>query len=215
MKFRRTIFGVLAAVISGSALGQTPCSAHSPEHAVPAGWSADTGDTNPPPSRAASGWYRLDHVLVDPTLHRRWAFIANCSHPEWPLQVVALTGPSILPTTAANATPGPQAAPVAVKRVPPAVAMDRPAPSKQPFPPYRVAPNYTATPVPISSSMELLVRAGDMVHLWSSEKNVRLEINAVAVEYGHAGQVIHLRRMGQSTLLAGVVVGKDSAELMP
>ena len=135
MKFRRTIFGVLAAVISGSALGQTPCSAHSPEHAVPAGWSADTGDTNPPPSRAASGWYRLDHVLVDPTLHRRWAFIANCSHPEWPLQVVALTGPSILPTTAANATPGPQAAPVAVKRVPPAVAMDRPAPSKQPFPP--------------------------------------------------------------------------------
>jgi len=39
----------------------------------------------------------------------------------------------------------------------------------------------------------------------------RLENDVV----GRAGQVIRLRRVGQGTLLAGVVVGKDSAELMP
>jgi hypothetical protein len=37
----------------------------------------------------------------------------------------------------------------------------------------------------------------------------------VSLEYGRVGQVIHVRRMGQTTLLAGVVVGKNSAELIP
>jgi flagella basal body P-ring formation protein FlgA len=63
--------------------------------------------------------------------------------------------------------------------------------------------------------MAPLVRAGDRVHLWSFDANVRLEMEVVALEYGRVGQVIHLRRSGQNTLIAGVVVGKDSVELMP
>ena len=65
----------------------------------------------------------------------------------------------------------------------------------------------------------LLVRAGDRVHLWSASTNVRLEIEAIALDYGHAGQVIHLRRLGndraQTAMLAGLVDGADSAELLP
>lgn len=60
-----------------------------------------------------------------------------------------------------------------------------------------------------------VIRAGDLVRLWSSDGNVRLEMAVVSLEYGRVGQVIHVRRMGQTTLLAGVVVGKNSAELIP
>ena len=60
-----------------------------------------------------------------------------------------------------------------------------------------------------------VIRAGDLVRLWSSDANVRLEMQVVSVEYGRVGQIIHVRRMGQTALLAGVVVGKDSAELIP
>jgi flagella basal body P-ring formation protein FlgA len=65
----------------------------------------------------------------------------------------------------------------------------------------------------------LLVRAGDRVHLWSASTNVRLEIEAVSLDYGRAGQVIHLRRLAnarvQTAMLAGLVDGADSAELLP
>jgi flagella basal body P-ring formation protein FlgA len=60
-----------------------------------------------------------------------------------------------------------------------------------------------------------MIHAGDLVRLWSSDSNVRLEMAVVSLEYGHLGQVIHVRRVGQTTLLAAVVVGKDSAELIP
>jgi flagella basal body P-ring formation protein FlgA len=59
-----------------------------------------------------------------------------------------------------------------------------------------------------------VIHAGDLVRLWSSDSNVRLEMAVVSLEYGRLGQVIHVRRIGQITLLAAVVVGKDSAELI-
>jgi flagella basal body P-ring formation protein FlgA len=65
----------------------------------------------------------------------------------------------------------------------------------------------------------LLIRAGDRVRLWSAGANVRLEIEAIALEYGRTGQVIHLRRLGndasQKAILTGVVDGVGSAELLP
>jgi flagella basal body P-ring formation protein FlgA len=59
-----------------------------------------------------------------------------------------------------------------------------------------------------------VIHAGDLVRLWNSDSNVRLEMAVVSLEYGRLGQVIHVRRVGQTTLLAAVVVGKDSAELI-
>jgi len=216
MMLSRTILGVLVAMIGGCAFGQSACTAHTPEQALPAGWQVKATQTSLEPSRVTSNWFRLDHVVLDPALHRRWAFIANCAHPEWPLQVVALTaGPSAPPYAVANPRPAPQAASFAAERVPRQGAPAQRAISTPPSPQFQTTRTYAQSPAPISSSTAPLIRAGDLVHLWSSDANVRLEIEVVALEYGHAGQIIHLRRLGQSSVLAGVVVGKNSAELMP
>jgi flagella basal body P-ring formation protein FlgA len=65
----------------------------------------------------------------------------------------------------------------------------------------------------------VLVRAGDRVIVWEQGPELRMEIAAVALEYGHAGQLIHLRRkgfrQGQSLTLTGVVRGPSSVELAP
>ncbi|MGO8717933.1 MAG: flagella basal body P-ring formation protein FlgA [Acidobacteriaceae bacterium] len=219
MMLRRTILGVLVTLISGCALGQSTCTARTPERALPPGWAVQASShTSAPESRERSSRYRLARVVVDPELHRRWAFIANCTHPEWPLQVVAIASESTPLGTPATATEAPSAVPAAPSPAEPRprqAAVPRPAVLTQSSAQPQAVRNSTKPPAPISSTVVPLVRAGDLVHLWSSDASVQMEIEVVSLEYGRAGQVIRLRRLGQSALLAGVVVGKDSAELVP
>lgn len=217
MMLRRSILGMLVALISGCALGQQTCTARTPEQALPSEWKGQTtSQANQLDSQADSSRYRLARVVIDPELHLRWALIANCTHPEWPLQMVALAaGLQALPASAAEPPVPSHATPVAAKHVVKPADATRPAISAQLSVPLQIAPSYPKSSVPVPSAMLPLIQAGDLVHLWSSEANVRLEMEVVSLEYGHAGQVIHLRRLGQNGLLAGVVVGKDSAELIP
>lgn len=180
-------------------------------------------------SGECSGGYRVHSVTLDPVLHRQWVWMEDCSHPERPLEVIAMpaehdsSATSQIGATAASARHLASALPQVahrtaridtvsiedisgslLKEIHPAISpttlqatsLDR----KQ------ISPLPPQTP---------LIRAGERVHLWSSEANVRLEIEVIALEYGRAGQVIHFRRKDQPTELAGVVMGRDVAELMP
>jgi hypothetical protein len=219
MRLKMSIVGVLVGLISAGGFAQTVCSARTPQQTLPAGWVASASDSSPENS---SDFYRLARIVVDPELHVRWAMIANCTHPEWPLQMVAVVpgqqvtlARSALPAISLSSKPSAVrrhvSSPVVMQRAidspvvvnPPMTAPNPPAPK-----PFQVSPPNPAATLP-------LVRAGDVVRLWSSDANVRLEMEVVSLEYGRAGQVIHLRRVGQTTLLAGVVVGQDSAELLP
>lgn len=169
-------------------------------------------------SSETSANYRLRRIVVDPVLHRRWAWMEDCLHPERPLQIVALPDEAAAGLNR-NAVDSPVDA-VSRKLVASSKILQRreqahsvPKMTAVIAAPIRTADSLSST-TPSSPSAPL-VRAGDRVHLWSSDANVRMEIEVVALEYGHAGQVIHLRRKGQETLLTGVVVGPDSAELMP
>jgi hypothetical protein len=213
MMLRRPILGVLVALISSCGFAQSICYARTPEQALPSGWVAQAKEST---SELSADLYRLARVVVDPELHRRWALIANCTHPEWPLQTIALAaGQPIPPTPVAQPLALVQSASVAEQHVKPPAIVNRRAKSSPPAVQPPIAPNYVKPPAPDLSAIAPLIRAGDLVRLWSSDANVRLEMEVVSLEYGHAGQVIHLRRPGQTALLAGVVVGKDSAELIP
>jgi hypothetical protein len=213
MMWRQTIFGVLLAMVSGCSFAQSACSARNPEQALPPGWIVATKESA---SLSSTNFYRLTQIVVDPELHRRWALIANCTHPERPLEIVALSrGHVIVPTRAAKYFPLlPSISGLAQHRVSTEVASGPAIP-----PPPNVlaltAAVIAKTSVPDPSTTVPVIRAGDLVRLWSSDGNVRLEMAAVSVEYGRVGQIIHVRRMGQTALLAGVVVGEDSAELIP
>ena len=158
--------------------------------------------------------FAVRKVVTDRMLHQTWAIVADCSHPERPLKMIQLGAP-ISPANG-NLVRAAQTIPVAAAQIVPAIAtrppqiavsetVSSPAPAR-----FR-----SAAPLP----QPLLVRAGDLVHLWSASTNVRLEIEAIALDYGHAGQVIHLRRMGndprERVMLAGLVDGTDTAELLP
>jgi len=213
MMWRKPILGVVVAMMSGCSFAQIACSARTPQQALPSGWATAAHESV---SSSSANFYRLARIVVDPELHRRWALIANCTHPERPLDIVALsTGHTAHPTLTTE--PGPSAPPsprVAQRSVrtefAPAHAISSPPSAPAPT---AVMVRKTSTPDP--SSMVPVIRAGDLVRLWSSDGNVRLEMAVVSLEYGRVGQIIHVRRMGQAALLAGVVVGKDSAELIP
>ena len=213
MMCRRPILGVVIAMVSGCGFAQATCSARTPQQALPFGSVAATKESS---SASSDSYYRMARIIVDPELHRRWALIANCTHPEWPLEIVALsTGHTVHPTLTAE--PGPSAPfipGVTQQRVQTEVAPGHAILSPPSAPaPTAVMVSKTSTPDP---SVTLpVIRAGDLVRLWSSGGNVRLEMAVVSLEYGRVGQIIHVRRMGQAALLAGVVVGKDSAELIP
>jgi hypothetical protein len=205
---RRPILGLLVALITSGGFAQPSCSARTPEQALPPGWIEATNHAT---LESSGSVYRLSRIVVDPELHRRWALIANCTHPERPLEIVALSrGHVIVPTQAAKPFPLPPFSPgLARHSVPTEVA-----PGSAILSPSNVSVP-TAAVLAKSSATVPLIRAGDLVRLWSSDANVRLEMEVVSLEYGRAGQVIHLRRVGQTALLAGVVVDKDSAELIP
>lgn len=213
MRVRNSILGVLVAMVSGCSLAETACSARTPEQALPSGWVAATTEAA---SDSPANFYRLVRIVVDPELHRRWALIANCTHPERPLQIVALSAEQpTLPTPPAPALPLASPARTVAPHIVQAEGMHHPQISLSPSgrPPTAPIPMSPSTPSP--SAMVPVIRAGDLVRLWGSDANVRLEMEVVSLEYGHVGQIIHVRRMGQTALLAAVVVGTDSAELIP
>jgi hypothetical protein len=213
MMRRRLIFGVMMAMISGCGFAQVACSARTPQQALPSGSVAAAHQAA---SSSSANFYRLERIVVDPELHRRWALIANCTHPERPLAIVPLsTEHVIIPTPAVQ--PAPSARPVATvaqRRTQTEVAR-RPATYSPPSTPAPTAVMVRKMSTPDPSAMVPMIHAGDLVRLWSSDGNVRLEMAVVSLEYGRVGQVVHLRRLGQTALLAGVVVGRDSAELIP
>lgn len=209
---RRLILGVVIAVVSGCSYAQTACFARTPEQTLPSGSVAAT--TQPAPS--SGDFYRLARIVVDPELHRRWALIANCTHPERPLEIVGLvSGRIVVPNVVTRPVSSAPSIPnVSHHTIQKEVAHLR-AISSLPNVPASTAKVIAKTPTPDPSALVPVIHAGDLVRLWSLDANVRLEMQVVSLEYGRVGQIIHLRRMGQTALLAGVVVGKDSAELIP
>lgn len=146
-------------------------------------------------------------VVEDRVLHQRWAVFADCVHPERPLRMVQVSLPSGSPETA-----------------PPQFAPTRESSNRtlaRPIAASRAAATVSARFRAASSAGQakpVLIQAGDRVHLWSAGTNIRLEIEGIALEYGRAGQVIHVRRLGSAgskALLAAVVDGAGSAELLP
>jgi hypothetical protein len=213
MRMRASIIGMLVAMVSGCGFAQVACSARTPQQALPSGSVAAAHEST---SDSSSSFYRLARIVVDPELHRRWALIANCTHPERPLEIVPLsTEHVIVPAPAVQALPS--AIPVAkgAQRMNQTEVPRHPAISSLPSAPAASAVVVRKTSTPDPSAMAPMIHAGDLVRLWSSDGNVRLEMAVVSLEYGRVGQVVHLRRLGQTALLAGVVVGKDSAELIP
>ena len=213
MMWSRLILGVVVAMVSGCGFAQIACSAPTPQHALPSGSvSVDHAVV----SSSSGNFYRLARIVVDPELHRRWALIANCTHPERPLEIVALsTGHRIVPTLPEPLVPpAPRISGAAQPRVQAEVVHHSAIPSP-PSVPAPTAAMVAKTSTPGPSTMLPAIRAGDLVRLWRLDGNVRLEMAVVSLEYGRVGQIVHLRRLGQTALLAGVVVGEDSAELIP
>lgn len=213
MWLRSSILGVLVAMVAGCSLAQSACSARTPEQTLPSGWVVET---IAPASDSSANFYRLARIVVDPELHRRWALIANCTHPERPLEIVALsTGHTIVPTLASELLPSAPPTPKVAQRPARTEVVRGHSISSPQWLPAPTAAVLARISTPDPSAMAPVIRAGDLVRLWSSDANVRLEMQVVSLEYGRIGQIIHVRRMGQTALLAGVVVGKDSAELIP
>jgi hypothetical protein len=211
MMWKSLILGVGMATAAGSGLAQAACSARTPEQAV----GIESVATTKHSASASSSYYRLAKIIVDPELHRRWALIADCTHPERPMEIVALSGHVVVPNVDAQPAPSsPSISGVARPSVPTEIVPRQTNSSSQAAArPSRVAVAKTLAQKPSTTTPMIL--AGDLVRLWSSDGNVRLEMAVVSLEYGRIGQIIHVRRPGRTALLAGVVVGKDSAELIP
>jgi hypothetical protein len=206
---RASMVGVLVVIATACSFAQVPCSARTPRQAVPLG-AAFAAQAPTPNSTADS--YRLARIVVDSELHRRWALVANCSHPERPLEFVALSPEhSSVLTQAEHPSPSREAGAISPKAHTEASHNHTiSSPTRIPSPPVPVT---AETPNPTNNLP--MIHAGDLVRLWSSDANVRLEMAVVSLEYGRLGQIIHVHRVGQASQLAAVVVGKGSAELIP
>ena len=180
--------------------------------------------------------YAVERIMDDPVLGSRWALVADCEHPERPVVAVLLASAHLAarhlasPLSNGIFSPPPPRSALASASVSTAtssmraadrllprsrIALSNLAPRAGPLL-RMVAANSAVAPM---IAAPVLVRAGDSVILWNQEPDLRLEIAAIALEYGHAGQVIHLRRGGQlatpTTTLTGVVRAPGSVELMP
>jgi hypothetical protein len=59
--------------------------------------AVDSTDPNSSLSPATKdGGYRVTKIESDPVLGRRWALIARCSHPDWPVFAVPANGAGLL-----------------------------------------------------------------------------------------------------------------------
>jgi hypothetical protein len=160
--------------------------------------------------------FAVRQIFTDRVLHQTWAIVEDCSHPERPLKMISFHESASTGVPSFTAQKNPVAAtspiqPLQMSKLARQLVVD---PVSTPIRPVMIS-----SPIAPSLLSLVLVRAGDRVHLWSASTNVRMEIEAVALDYGHAGQVIHLRRIGnnheQTPMLAGLVDGADSAVLLP
>lgn len=201
--------GLLLLIFVAMGAQASPC-ATTPEAAV-AGWfqqQESTPGTGRDVDPNASAGYAVERIMVDSSLGNRWAIVMDCLHPERPVLAVALPAEqSSARTSRMHPTISPAGPPPRSSLV---IAVPHPAAAHITVPPRKVV---------LSSDTPMLVRAGDPVVLWNREPQLLLEVAAIALEYGHAGQVIHLRRTGQlatpTTTLTGVVRAAGSVELMP
>lgn len=164
-------------------------------------------------------------IFRDPLLKNDWEILEDCAHPERPPRMVQIAGATVrsspvspLPEDRVVA-PFARKAEVPVSRTTATKTEARLRPVAPPDFGHSALRSTVVRPVASNAPSPLFVRAGDHVRLWSAGADVRLEIQAVALEYGRAGQVIHLRRLGSTagprTILTGVVDGRGSAELLP
>jgi hypothetical protein len=195
--------GIVLAVAMGVALGM-------PAHAESGARAVAPGDSSGILISQAAQKVVVPRVFVDPVLRQNWVVLVDRAHPERPPKMVQLL----------DRTRAVESAPAFAQPVRLANAQQSARPSAIPLPlPRPQATSALRDAAQASAPRPLMVRAGDRVHLWSSSTNVRLEIEAVSLDYGHAGQIIHLRRLGQDAtqrvLLTAVVSGRASAELLP
>ncbi len=160
-------------------------------------------------SDVASG-YRVERVMSDATLHAQWALISDCAHPARPWIAVRIPM-TVIPRVAPIAALSGVAQPFISKEFSALLSE---------YIPVQVHAATTAGVSAVSATLSpILVHAGDRVVLWNQEPELRLAIAAVSLEYGHAGQIIHLRRDSANTMqnvtITGVVRGPGSVELMP
>ena len=143
-------------------------------------------------ARAGLRGMRVREIRWDAVLRQNWAVLEDVEHPERPLWS-ELTDPT-----------GPllEAAP-AVQR----------GDGRTGASPAAVAP----PPKPAV----LVVHYGDRVKLWRIERNVRIEMNAVAETYAAVGEEVKLRIPGSGTdgdggwRLTGIVRGPGDVEMEP
>ena len=207
---------------AGSAWAIT-CAAPTPEIAART-WVRSPAEARPAADATRQDGYAVQRVISDPVLGAQWALVVNCAHPERPPIAVALSGEDSrflhqqeARFAAAGAASMLAGMPEVPRYVPVLVRLDA---SPVSAPASTVGGNTGRfTKISAPASAPVLVRAGDRVVLWNQEPQLRMEIEAVALEYGHAGQVIRLRRDGRGASLnvtmSGVVRGPDSVELMP
>ncbi len=177
-----------------------------------------------------SAGYVVQRTLTDSALGVQWVLVGDCAHPAWPMIAVVLPkgklrrGSNSQPVqTALRPAEIPDYAPAQVRLVTTQTMPE----SDIPFQTVNVKPENATFAHLASATMMLphntpdpvLVRAGDRVVLWNHEPQLQMAIEATALEYGRAGQVIHLRRGGTSSswnaTMTGVVRGPNSVELMP
>ena len=155
--------------------------------------------------------YVVERTNVDTVLGTEWALVVDCMHPERPPMAVAMPAGHI---SARHMVVRPSPRPAVLSS---SIATPRVAFSAAMSASSVIAPSSRS--IAVNAVSPVLVRAGDAVVLWNQEPQLRMEIAAVALEYGHAGQVIHLRRSGgiatPATTMTGVVRAAGSVELMP
>ncbi len=220
--WRIALCGLLALCLGGSGSAWAiSCAASTPEIAVRE-WVHPQVEARPAVDATRREGYTVQRVIADPVLGAQWALVANCAHPERPPIAVALSEEDsrLLQQQAARLAaigeePAMPGMPEVPRYIPALVRLDRSPILSSTSTVGRSNTMFTK----ISAPAPMLVRAGDRVVLWNQEPQLRMAIEAVALEYGHAGQVIHLRRGGQGASLnatiTGVVRGPGSVELMP
>jgi hypothetical protein len=215
----------LAWTASTAAAQALPCTASTPEQAVQQWLRAQSAHAN----TAAATWtqplgYGVLRILRDPILGQSWAEVQDCAHPSRPLIAIALPGKAVY-AEAVYAESQPRAdREIEMQASEVSAAAHRAAPFQTlpQLPAYQpvsvhlaLAQTEQASPIPTP----VLVRAGDRVTLWNQEPDLQMNLAAIALEYGRAGQIIHLRRTGgfgkPEKTIAGVVRAAGSVELLP
>ena len=216
---------LLAALLLSCNLYAQVCTAPTPEQAVQQ-WLRRQGAAAAIPINAQRSaqplGYAVLRIVDDPVLGAAWAQVRDCAHPTRPVVDVALAQKDRHAAMQAQVATPLAEQPRTHAITPPTLPMQTQGFVLAQIPAYhpvsvqlRVQPTAQITQ-PIAP---MLVHAGDRVTLWNQEPDLQMNIAAVALEYGRAGQVIHLRSTSgfssKTETIAGVVRGAGSVELLP